>query len=177
MAFTFSLLVDPGDLARFDAFCEGIGRKASREELLPILKSHLQPLVDREKSILENHTESGALAQSLSTRSGAGDRPGTISVFSAATATKATLQKTWGRGRKSKQAWAQETASRGRRKVFYADWVEKGHRIIHINKFGERSEAEKPATPVLFAQQAADALGDQEAEAAATEILDHILGG
>jgi hypothetical protein len=177
MAFTFSLLLDPGDLARFEAFCDGIGRKASRAELLPILKRHLEPLVEHEKGTLSDHTESGALAGSLQARSGSGDRPGTMSVFSAATATKATLMKTWGQGRASKRAWASETATRGRRKVFYADFVEKGHRIIHINKFGERSESEKPATPVLFAQQAAEALGDTEADAAATEILEHILGG
>jgi hypothetical protein len=173
---TFSLLVDPGDIARFTAFCDGIGRKASREELLPILEKHLQPLVDREKAILSNHTQSGALAASLSARSGAGDRPGTMSVFSAATATKATLQKTWGHGNAAKRAWASETAKRGRRKVFYADWVEKGHRIIKVNKAGKRSEAGH-ADPVFFAQQAAEALGDQEAEAAANEIMEHILSG
>lgn len=176
--FTFSLLVDPGDLARFEAFCEGIGRRASREELLPILQKHLEPLVEHEKGTLSGHSESGALAGSLRARSGTGDRPGTMSVFAAATATPSMLRKTWGlHGRKQQRGWAASLAPRGRRKVFYADFVEKGHRIIHINKFGERSESETPATPVLFAQQAAEALGDTEADAAATEVLEHILGG
>jgi hypothetical protein len=177
MASTFSLLIDPGDVARFTAFCDGIGRKASREELLPILERHLAPLVQSEKSFLSGHSQSGALAASLSVRSGSGDRPGTISVFAAATATPSQLRRTWGRkGRPQQQGWAGNMGARGRRMVFYADFVEKGHRIVKVNKSGEHYEAGK-AAPVPFAHQAAESLGDTEAEAAAVEVLEYLGKG
>ena len=170
------VLVDQQDIDQFTAYYDEVGRKLSRSEMTPILKEHLEPMVESEKSYLAPHSKSGALAGSLAARAGSGDRPGTVSVFAAATATPAMLQATWGRSTAQKRGFMASMKSRkGRRKVFYADFVEKGHRIVKTRADGATYLAGK-AEPVPFAQQAVDALGDAQAEKAATEVLNFILG-
>lgn len=178
MGFNLSLIIDPGDVRAFTAFLESMDRKAARAQIVPILKEAIAPLVASEKQYLSSHTKSGALSASLSARSGGGDRAGTVSVFAAATAKPQTLARTWGgkRGSKQQQGWAASLGKRGRRAVFYADFVEKGHRIVRTRKDGRRYEAgQVPAYP--FAGQAVASLGDAQCEAAAKAVLDHILPG
>jgi hypothetical protein len=106
-------------------------------------------------------------------RSGGGDKAGTISVFSAPTATSKELQATWGlRGRKQQRDWAAGiTGKRGKSRVFYGIYVHQGHEIIsHGRATGKFTK------PVPFAAQAVESLGDSESEAAASEVLKHIMG-
>ena len=171
---TFQVLMDPGDVEKFTIWMDGMAKRAARAEILPILLTHLQPLVASEKGFLSGHEISGALSGSLMARAGRGDREGTISVFSKATATTKKLQSTWGRrGRKQQQGWAGNIqGKKGRLRVFYDIFVHQGHEVIsHGKATGKRT------TPIPFAQQAADSLGDSEVEAAETEILNHIIGG
>ena len=177
MAMTLSILMDSGDVQKLTDYLGSMERRAARAELLPILKRHLDPLVASEKSFLGSHTVSGALALSLSARSGSGDRPGTISVFSASSATNKQLQSTWGNGRAQQRGWASKLKSkRGRRRVFYGPIVHQGHRIVKRNSAGQLYDTGKMTKPVPFAQQAMDHMGDAQAEMAANEIIDHILG-
>jgi hypothetical protein len=169
-------LVDPQDIDAFTAYYDTVGRKLSRAEMLPILKAGLDPMVASEKSFLAPHSKSGALGGSLQARAGSGDRPGTVSMFAAATATVKQIQATWGaKGRKQQRGWHGALKGKGRVKVFYADYVHKGHRIVKTRANGETYLAGK-AAPVPFAQQAVDALGDAQAEKVARAVLDHILG-
>jgi hypothetical protein len=180
MSLNISILMDESDVAEFTAFCDGVGRKTSRDELLPIMLEHLAPLAESERAFLADHTESGALAQSLVARSGPGDRPGTMSVFSAPTATVEDLQETWGKhGRGQQRKWAAGLKLKGgRRRVFYGPIVHQGHRIIVRGPGGTlvQSKTHPMTDPVPFAQQAVDAMGDEQADALAEAILDHILG-
>lgn len=171
-----SLLMVREDVERFTAFLDGVGRKASREELLPILKEHFEPVVAEEKAILADHTESGALVQSLSARAGPGDRPGTMSVFSAPTATTKQLQSTWGKGRWQQRKWAAGLKTKGRRKVFYGNIVHQGHRIVKRNAQGQLYDTGRMTTPVPFAAEAMAAVGEAQSEAAAEALLKHIWG-
>jgi hypothetical protein len=175
---TFQVLMDPVDVEKFTIWMVGMGKRAARAEILPILLTHLQPLVASEKGFLSGHEISGALSGSLMARSGRGDREGTISVFSAPMATTKLLQSTWGsgRGRKQQQRWAAGIkGKKGRSRVFYGIFVHQGHDVI---SHGKAATSGKTHTdPIPFAQQAADSLGDSEVEAAATEILQHIIGG
>ena len=59
--------------------------------------------------------------------------------------------------------------------IFYADFVEKGHRIVRKKADGTAYVAGH-AKAVPFAQQAVNALGEQQAEAAAKAILNFVLG-
>lgn len=183
MSLTLSVLIDEGDVDRFAAWCKGVGDRATgRGEIIPILLSHLEPMVASEKAFLAPHSKSGALAGSLQARAGTGDRPGTMSVFSAPTATAGLLRATWGKhGRKQQRAWAAKLKPKGRRKVFYGPIVHQGHRIVERGPDGLlrqiRTRSGKIRTdPVPFARQAVEAMGDQQAEAAAGEIMDRILG-
>lgn len=176
MPATLTILMDEQDMQRFTAFCDAMGRRTSRAELLPILKEGLEPLVSSEKSTLASHNKSGALSTSLTARSGSGDRPGTISVFSAPTATVKQLQATWGSGRKQQRGWAAGLSGKGRRQVFYGPIVHQGHRIVKRGKDGQLHDTGKRTTPVPFAHQAAESLGESQAEAIAEAILTHIVG-
>lgn len=172
---TLQVIVDPSDISQFEAYYDAVGKKLAREQMIPILKSFLDPMVASEKAFLAGHTESGALAGSLSARAGSGDRPGTISVFAAATATTKQLQATWGKSTPQKRGYVARIKKKtGRRSVFYADFVEKGHRIVKV-KHGTAYVAGQ-AKPVPFASQAVDAMGDEQANAAAEAVLDYILG-
>jgi hypothetical protein len=154
-----------------------MGRRMTRDELLPIMLDHLQPLVSSEKSYLSSHSKSGALEAGLAARAGAGDREGTISVFSNPSATAKQLEKTWGtRGRFQQRNWAAGLRGAGRRRIFYGPIVHQGHRVVRRNAQGDLYDTGAVTTPVPFAQQAVDALGDQQAEACALAICDHILG-
>ena len=177
MTLSYSVIMDKDDVQRFTAFVDGMGRRASRDELLPILKKHFEPIVAAEKQFLSGHTVSGALSQSLSARTGAGDKPGTMSVFSAPTSTTKQLKKTWGSGRSQQRVWASNLSSRkGRRRVFYGPIIHQGHRIVLRNRKGQLYDTGKRTTPVPFAEHAMAASGEKQSELAAGEMMDHILG-
>jgi hypothetical protein len=175
MTMTFSLLIDQNDIDAFSAYLDKMGRKASREEILPILKRHMQVLVARERAILSPHSKSGALVQSLTARAGSGDREGTISVFSSPTATPSQLRATWGKkGRKQQQGWYAGLAGKGRRRVFYGNIVHQGHRVVKRNAKGQLYDTGKRAEAIPFAAQASAELGEQQAQACAEAIMKHI---
>ena len=176
MSVAVSILVDPQDIQRVTDYLASMERRTGRAELLPILKEGLEPVVAAEKSYLSSHSKSGALEQSLAARSGSGDRKGTLSVFAAPTATVKLLKETWGKGRRQQQGWASRLQGKGRRKVFYGPIVHQGHRIVKRNAQGELYDTGKRTQPVPFAQQAVDAMGEQQAEWIAEQILDRILG-
>lgn len=149
------------------AFLEGLRNRldgpTGHDQIQDILLKHLEPLVERERAILEPHNKSGALSGSLIARKGTGDLPGTVSVFSAPTATNTMLMDTWGlRGRmQQKNKLASMGKFKGRKRVFYGTIVHQGH---------------GNAAPVPFASQAVEALGEQATEAAAADILKLITG-
>lgn len=177
MTLSLPIIMNEQDVAHFTAFVDGMGRRTSRDQLLPILKKHFEPVVAKEKSYLAKHTRSGALITSLSARSGAGDRPGVMSVFSAPTATTKQLQRTWGKGRSQQRVWAAKLKkSRGRRRIFYGPIVHQGHRIVVRNSKGQLIDTGKKTKPIPFALQAMATIGEDNAERAAEEMLDHILG-
>ena len=173
---TLTLLMDEGDLQRFRDFLNGMEKRAARSELLPILKRNLEPVVAAEQSILSPHNKSDALSLSLKARSGTGDRDGTMSAFAAPTATVKQLQSTWGRGRAQQRRWAANMTGKGRRRVFYGPMVHQGHRVVKRNALGVLYDTGKVTQPVPFASDAMATTGEQAAEQAATEILDHIMG-
>ena len=152
-------------------FIQAMGRRAARAEILPIMLSAMGPVVAVEKGILGPHSKSGALEMSLKARAGSGDRPDTISVFSAPTATRKALKKAWGRGRKQQQKWAAEvdTSKSGRQSVFYGKYVELGHDLIRGGK------VVKHVDPVHFALGAVPTL-EEQAQKAADLIAAHIVG-
>ena len=172
MSLTMHLLVDQEDMDRLAVYMESIGeRLKARQEILPILTKYFEPLAAQERSYLETdtnkagdpHVISGALDASLTARSGSGDRAGTVSVFSAPTATTKTLMETWrgANGRKQQRGWQLKEKMSARQRVFYGPIVHQGHGA---------------AKAYPFAQQAVDALGETNAEAAAQELLNHIVG-
>lgn len=178
MSMTIPILVDQQDVEQFTSFLEGMERRTARQQLVPIMKQYLEPLVEKEKEYLGDHTVSGALSESLAARSGAGDRANTISVFSAPTATTKQLQATWGaQGRAQQKGWASRLKpKRGRRRVFYGPIVHQGHRIVKRNAAGELYDTGDKTAPVPFASQATDALAEQKSEALSEALLRHILG-
>lgn len=172
------IIFDEGELSDLRRWLSGMTNRMGRKELLPILLEGLRPIVAKEKSILaQGHNQSGALSMSLMARSGSGDRPGTISVFSAALGSKAKLIKLWSKDRAQLRGQAARVAGGtwGRR-VNYAPFVEGGHRIVKRNAAGQLKDTGKRADPVHFAAGAMEALGDAQAEAAAVAILEHIVG-
>ena len=175
---TFQILANQSDMEKFRIWLDGMETRMARSEILPIMLSHLEPLVSAEKGILSSHSISGALEGSLMARAGRGDYEGKISVFSKATATTKQLQSTWGsrRGRAQQQKWAGGlTGKKGRSRVFYDIFVHQGHEVI---THGRPAKSGKTHTdPIPFAAQAAESLGDAESEAAANEILKHIVEG
>jgi hypothetical protein len=174
-----TIIIDMGD--ELGAYLRDLGRRAAVAELKPILIEHMAPIVAMEKSILSGHSKSGALGGSLQPRVGTGDRPGTISVFSAATATKKFIREHWGRGRRQQQGWAMNAKYQGnkggRKAIFYAPFVEAGHRVVKRNAMGQLADTGGRAQPVHFAKGAMDALGDQQADALRDAVWNHILGG
>ena len=171
MSATIHVFLDPGDVRSFTDYLKTVERRMARSELLPILSEHFEPIVESEKEFLSGHRQSGALETSLVARSGPGDKPGTITVFSAPTATTAQLNATWGaRGRAQQRKWAGGLKKRGRTKVFYGPIVHQGHRVVRNGRDVGYVE------PIPYAKQAVDSLGDQQAEAAATAILAKITG-
>jgi hypothetical protein len=172
---TFQILANQSDMEKFRIWLDGMETRMARSEILPIMLRHLQPLVSAEKGILSSHSISGALEGSLMARAGRGDYEGKISVFSKATATTKLLQSTWGsrRGRAQQQKWAGGlTGKKGRSRVFYDIFVHQGHEVVAHGK-----ATGKYTKPIPFAAQAAESLGDAESEAAANEILKHIVEG
>jgi hypothetical protein len=169
-----TVTIDGGaDLANF---MEALGRRVSRAELLPILKSHMGPVVEAERATLSSHSKSGALSASLKQRSGSGDRPDVISVFSAPTATRKQLKAKWAKGRAQQRRWAKGIEpGRGRRAVFYAPMLELGHRIVKRNAEGQLYDTGGRAAPVPFASTATGVL-ELQGELAAKAILNHIVG-
>ena len=173
------IIFDDGDMQRVREWLAGMGRRASRQELSPILIDAFEPVVAMEKSILSGHSKSGALEASLVARSGSGDRPGTFSVYSAPVAkSKGALARKWSKGRAQQGAWAERIAAGtwGKR-VVYGPFAEGGHRWVKRNAAGQLYEVQRaPAKPIHFAAGAVDALGETQAEKAAEAIMDHILG-
>ena len=170
---TFQILANQSDMEKFRIWLDGMETRMARSEILPIMLSHLEPLVSAEKGILSSHSISGALEGSLMARAGRGDREGKISVFSSPTAASKPLQAAWSRGRKQQRKWAENLqGKRGRSRVFYGIFVHQGHEVVAHGK-----PTGKYTKPIPFAAQAAESLGDAESEAAANEILKHIVEG
>ena len=175
---TLSVIYQPEDIQAFTRYLDGMGKRVSGQEIRPILLKHLQPLVALEKANI--HSESGALSASLAARSGGGDRPNVISVFSSSRMTRAKLIKKWSGGRKQQRGWAAKMEKKGRAKrVFYDEMVELGHRIVYRDKAGNLVQSSKrPRTaPVYFARRAAEQGGEQALDAAETEVMNFIEGG
>jgi len=176
---TLQIIWDPDDIAAFSRYLDGMGKRMADKEIRPILLKHLQPLVALEKANI--HSESGALSASLAARTGSGDRPNVISVFSSSKMTRAKLIKKWEGGRKQQRGWAEkEKKKKGRAKrVFYDEMVELGHRIVYRNKEGQLVQSSKrPRTaPVYFARRAAEQGAEQALDAAETEVMNFIVGG
>jgi len=173
---TLQIIWDPDDIAAFSRYLDGIGKRMADKEIRPILLKHLQPLVALEKANI--HSESGALSASLAARTGGGDRPNVISVFSSSKMTNAKLIKKWSGGRAQQRGWAAKMEKKGRAKrVFYDEMVELGHRIVVRNKAGELVDTGKRTRPVYFARRAAEQAGEQALDAAETEVMNFIMGG
>ena len=175
---TFQILANQSDMEKFRIWLDGMETRMARSEILPIMLRHLQPLVSAEKGILSSHSISGALEGSLMARAGRGDREGTISVFSKATATTKQLAATWGHGSGQQRKWAQKhvlAGKKGRTRVFYDIFVHQGHDVIVHGRLATHGKTH--TDPIPFAAQAAESLGDAESEAAANEILKHIVKG
>jgi len=173
-----SIIMDPFDVEALTKWLDNMGRRTSRAEILPIMMKHLEPVVAAERKNLAGHVKSGALMGSLQARSesAAKDRPGTISVFSAATLPRSALIKAWKGGRKQQQGWAERMKKRGRRRrVFYDVMIEAGHR--KVKKIGGvLKEIGSPVPGIFFAKRAMADVGEREADAAAIAVMDHILG-
>jgi len=166
-----SITIDGADA--FTDYLEGCGKRMARQELLPILKGFMGPVASAMRSNVDS--ESGALAKSLVERSGSGDRPGVISVFVAPTATRKQLIKKWGGGRKQQRGWAADIEpGRGRRSVFYAPFVELGHRMVRRGADGSLHVVGS-VDPHPFAAPAAPLL-DSQGDTAAEAILRRITG-
>jgi len=175
---TLQIIWDPDDIAAFSRYLDGMVKRMADKEIRPILLKHLQPLVALEKGNISS--KSGALSASLAARSGSGDWPNVISVFSSSKMTRAKLIKKWSGGRKQQRGWAAKMEKKGRAKrVFYDEMVELGHRIVYRDKAGNLVQSSKrPRTaPVYFAKRAAEQGGEQAMEAAETEVMNFIVGG
>jgi hypothetical protein len=133
------------------AFFTSMSKRMARAELLPIMLEAMGPVVAAEKGFLGPHSKSGALEASLKARAGGGDRPGTISVFSTPTATRAMLRKRWGRGRAQQRMWAAGSSliGGGRKSVFYARFLEGGHDIVRGDKIVGHVKAYPFAAPAM----------------------------
>ena len=183
---TLTISMHPGDLAKVKAYFVEMGRRAAREQLVPIMLDAFQPVVAAEKAHLSGHSKTGALEGALRARAGSGDRKDTISVFSAPTAKKSQIAAAWATGNLQKRRWAQSERARkghrGRRKIFYADYVERGHRVVRRSASGELKVVPNSkggvswVEGVHFAEGAMDSAGDAAAAVAEEAILDHILG-
>lgn len=170
--------MDPEDARRFSDYLAAMGRKITRQEVQPILLSHLGNVVKAEKAILAPHSKSGALEASLQERAGSGDRGDRISAFASAALSRAKLIEKWSGGRRQQKQWAAGLARKGRRKrVFYDVMVESGHRIVKRAADGTLVDTGRRTRPVHFARGAMQSVGESEAEAAAQELLDLIMGG
>ena len=162
--------IDGGD--ELAALFDLMGKRLARKEILPIMLDAMGPVVAEEKSNLAGHSKSGALEASLKARSGGGDRPGTISVFSTPTATRAMLRKRWGKGRAQQRKWAAGSSliGGGRKSVFYARFLEGGHDLVR------NGEKVGHVEPYPFAAPAMPTL-EEQAEIAADLIAQHIVNG
>jgi len=154
-----------------------VGRRAGRTEILPFLKAAFEPVVAAEKGHIKSI--SGALASSLSVRAGAGDKPGRVSVFSAPSATTKQVVKAWsGSSKRQHHQFAGNATTAGykRYRVFYAPFVELGHRVVKRNKAGRLYSTGTmiPAHP--FARPAMEALGQAAADEAEANVLNHLFG-
>ena len=180
MSLTMSLLMDPGDVEKFTAYLEGMITRTQRSQLVGKIMSAFEPVVAQERANIK-HSISGALVASLTARSGGAsrDRPGTISVFSAPTATTRTLMATWRSdgARKQQQGWRLKTKLSARNRVFYGPMVHQGHRIVKRNAAGQLYDTGKRTEPVPFASEAMEELGEAQSEVAADMILEHIVNG
>ena len=162
------------DLARW---FDEMGLRASRATILPIMKSAAEPIVALERAGI--NSLSGALSMSLKARSGPGDFPGRTSVYISASATPKQLVKVWGRSKKMQHrqfAVAASFSTARQYRVFYAPWVEAGHRIVHRDSSGNLVDRGHRAKAVEFAARAADAGSDQAQETIIADILNAIAG-
>ena len=167
MSLTLTLLMDPADVEKFTAYLEGMKTRAERGPVMAKLLEAFAPVAAAEQAFLRGggHVISGALVSSLTARAGgvSRDNPGTISVFSAPTATTRMLMKTWRVSRRKQQReWTLKEKLSARQRVFYGPIVHQGH---------------GNASPIPFASSAMDELGEQQAEVASESILELIVNG
>ena len=176
--FTMGLSVTIDGAQEFSAYLSAVGKRMARQELLPILKEAMGPVVESEKSILGPHSKTGLLASSLAVRGGVKDRPDTISVYSRPQATRKQIIKRYSRGRRQQQVWAVTEAGRdwrGRKTVFYGVFVHQGHRFVKRNAAGELYDTGNVAEAVPFATESMPAL--EEAGAVAAEKIQNFIVG
>ena len=183
MNLTIGILYDEADVRAFTDYLERVESRAqARGEMIPILLEALEPLVGREKEYLEagEHVKSRALVESLQARAGSGDKAGTISVFSAATAKRSTINKTWGRsGRRQQREYLAGSRTHGRTAIWYAPMLHQGHPLMVRGPGGQyvQSKNHPMVDPVPFAAQAVEALGDAQQQACADAVLNKIVNG
>ncbi len=165
MNLNIAFSMNEADVENVNHYIDVMGKRAmdGGGAIKAILLKHLEPMVAAEKVYLAPHSKSGALEASLQARAGTGDRPGTISVFAAPSATTATLRQTWGQGRAQQRRWFNKIPKdkRGRTAVFYGPIVHQGH---------------GNAAPVPFAADTVDSMGDAAMDDAAEEVLNYIVG-
>jgi hypothetical protein len=175
-----SIQLEATGLGAFQEYLIGLGTRMTREQLQPILFEHFGPVVAEEKAILGPHSKSGALEMSLSARAegGVADFPGTISVFSVPTASKAAIIDKWaGSGRLQQRKWALREALRagsGRRRIFYGNILASGHRAVR--RVAGELKVVGQVDPVPYARGAMETVGEGQVEKAAMAILNHIGG-
>lgn len=157
---------------------ESMGLRATRTAFLPVMAESFKPVVAAERASSAFEDVSGALRGSLRERSGPGDRPGVISVYSAPTARgkrdlKGLVQR-WSvspRGQHRMLAARLKSEKFKSFRVFYGDFVEAGHRLVR----GEKVIGFVPAH--AFATPAIEAVGSAAADVAAEKMMDIVLGG
>ncbi len=171
---------------KITAWFDAVGKRAAKLELAPILKKAIAPVIAAEQANIEagSGTEypgrdlSGALAGSLKPRTGGGDRPGIISVYVPATPTTEWLARKWENSPRAQHkifAARVRSLSDLRYRVFYAPWVESGHRVVHRNKAGQLAFNGKYTTPVEFAKHAEEATNAGVTDEVFRRIWDEIL--
>ncbi len=157
----------------------GMGRRAGRAAILPIMKAAWLPVVAAEQGNI--HSISGALAGSIKPRSGAGDYPGRVSVYAPATATTGQVVKAWRsrKARKQQHGFAARASLSGSRyyRVFYAGWVERGHRLVKRVNGALMLVGKGEVDPHPFAAPAVASVGEQAAQTAEDAVLKHIIEG
>ena len=164
-------------LDRVVDYLTGIGTRASRALVIPILKAAWGPVVAAERAGIKS--QSGALAGSLKARAGSGDFQGRFSVFSPPTASAKQAAAMWKRGRNQQKGFAARALASGKKNynIFYGGWVNTGHRLVKRDRQGNLYTLPGRAEGTHFAQNALAAMGQTAMEEAADIILKELVGG